>query len=158
MSMPDIEIRRAQAGDLDGLTASSAALFAEDGVARDRLRDPHWPARHGAAWIAGLAADPDALLLAAVADGTVTGHLVGYFQPASQMWAGARAELVSMYVMPDLRRKGVGSRLAADFAAWARERGATRLHVTAYTANTAAVRFYRRHGYAPLSTELTADL
>jgi GNAT superfamily N-acetyltransferase len=63
-----------------------------------------------------------------------------------------------MYVMPGLRGKGVGSRLVADFTAWARERGVTRLHVTAYTANDAAVRFYQRHGYAPLSTELTADL
>jgi GNAT superfamily N-acetyltransferase len=155
--MPDIEIRRAEAGDLNGMAASSAALFAEDAV-HDRLRDPQWPSEHGAAWITKLSADPDALLLAAVADSTVAGHLVGFYQPASQMWLGARAELVSMYVVPGLRGKGVGSRLVADFTAWARERGATCLHVTAYTANDAAVRFYQRHGYAPLSTVFAADL
>jgi GNAT superfamily N-acetyltransferase len=57
-----------------------------------------------------------------------------------------------------LRRKGVGSGLVAEFTKWARERGATRWHVTAYTANDAAVRFYQRHGYVPLSTVLAADL
>jgi GNAT superfamily N-acetyltransferase len=155
--MPDIEIRRAEAGDLNGLVASSAALFAEDGV-RDRLRNLKWPSEHGAAWVAELFADPDALLLAAVADSMVVGHLVGLYQPASPMWLGARAELVSMYVVPGLRGKGVGSRLVTDFTAWARERGATRLHVTAYAANAAAVRFYQRHGYAPLSTVFAADL
>jgi GNAT superfamily N-acetyltransferase len=158
MTMQDITIRRAEAGDLDSLAASSAALFAEDGAARDRLRDPRWPARHGAAWIAGLAADPDALLLAAVTGDVVGGHLIGYLQPATPMWTGPRAELVSIYVRPDLRGTGVGSQLAADFAAWARARGAVRLQVTAYTANDAAVRFYQRIGYAPLSTELAADL
>jgi GNAT superfamily N-acetyltransferase len=155
--MPVIEIRHAEAGDLDGLVASSAALFAEDGV-RDRLRNAQWPTEHGAAWIAELSVNPDALVLAAVADGIVAGHLIGFYQPASPMWLGARAELVSMYVVPGLRGKGVGSRLVADFTAWANGRGATRLHVTAHTANDAAIRFYQRHGYAPLSTELAADL
>jgi hypothetical protein len=83
--MPDIEIRRAEAGDLNGLTTSSAALFAEDAAVRDRLRDPQWPGKHGAAWIAELSADPDALLLTAVTDSTVAGHLIGFYQPASPM-------------------------------------------------------------------------
>ena len=155
--MPDIEIRRAEAGDLNGVAASSAALFAEDGP-HDRLRNLQWPSEHGAAWIAGLSEDPDALLLAAVTGNTVVGHLAGSYYPASPMMAGARAELVSMYVVPGLRGKGVGSRLVAEFTAWARERGATRMHVTAYTANEAAVRFYQRRGYAPLWTVLAADL
>jgi hypothetical protein len=103
--MPGIEIRHAEARDLNGLAASSAALFAEDG-ARDRLRNPQWPSQHGAAWIAELSANPDALLLAAVADDIVVGHLIGFYQSASPMWLGVRAELVSMYVAPCLRGKG----------------------------------------------------
>jgi GNAT superfamily N-acetyltransferase len=155
--MPDIAVRRAEARDLNGLAASSAALFAEDG-ARDGLRDQRWPSAHGSAWITELSVNPDALLLAAVADGTVVGHLVGLYQAASPMWLGARAELVSTYVVPDLRGNGVGARLVQKFSTWARERGATRLHVTAYTANADAVRFYRRNGFAPLSTVLAADM
>ena len=40
--------------DVAGFTASSAALFAEDGTARDHLRDPAWPKAHGAHWCADL--------------------------------------------------------------------------------------------------------
>jgi GNAT superfamily N-acetyltransferase len=155
--MPAVEIRRAQGADLTGVTASCAALFAEDG-ARDRLRNPQWPGQHGSAWVAAVAADPDALLLAAVTADGVVGHLVGEYRQASPMWLGARAELVSTYVLPYLRGNGIGSRLVEEFTAWARDRGATRIEVTAYTANDGAVRFYQRHGFMPFSTLLAADL
>ena len=156
--MPGIEIRPATAEDVPDLVGTSAALFAEDGAARDRLRDPRWPRRHGAAWLSGLITNPNALVLVAVAEGDVAGHLVGLFTAPSEMWRGAQAELVSMYVVRDLRNRGVGSGLVARFTAWARERGATRARVTAYAANEAAVRFYRRHGYTPLSVVLATDL
>jgi GNAT superfamily N-acetyltransferase len=156
--MLDVEIRRAKPADVNGVVETSAALFAEDGAARDHLRDPAWPRKHGAAWVTELSANPDALLLVAVSKGRVRGHLVGLFSPASPMWSGARVELVSMYVAPELRGQGVGSRLVQHFTDWARERGATRAHVTAYAANEGAMRFYRRQGYLPLSTTLAADL
>src|SRR6185312_9446547 len=76
----DIDIRRADSADLPGLVTSSAALFAEDGVSRDRLRNAEWPQDHGRAWIEGLLAAPDALVLVAVdLDGDVVGHLIGCF-------------------------------------------------------------------------------
>jgi GNAT superfamily N-acetyltransferase len=156
--MPDVEIRRAELRDLDGLAACTAALWAEDAGTRDPLRNQQWPGEHGAAWLAGLLTDDSALLLAAVAGGAVAGHLVGAYYPASAMTLGARAELVSMYVRPELRGDGTGSRLVAGFTAWARERSAVRLLVTAYAANDGALRFYQRHGFAPLSVELAADL
>lgn len=155
---PVVEVRVAGHGDVEGLVATSVALFAEDGARRDRLRNPAWPAGNAAAWLSGLIGDPGALLLAAVGEGRVVGHLVGAFSAASPMWLGARAELVSMYVAPELRGEGVGSRLVGQFTAWARDRGAVRLHVTAYAANDGALRFYRRNGFKPLSTELAADL
>jgi hypothetical protein len=56
------------------------------------------------------------------------------------------------------RGRGVGARLVEGFADWGRARGAARLQVGAYVANTGALRFYQRHGFAPLSTELVIDL
>ncbi|HEX4213165.1 MAG TPA: GNAT family N-acetyltransferase [Candidatus Dormibacteraeota bacterium] len=155
--MARVEIRPARAEDMEGLAATTAGLFAEDGALRDRLRNPGWPAEHGAGWVADLLGDPDALLLAAVGEGSVVGHLVGAFSAASPMWLVPRAELVSMYVRPDHRGLGVGSGLVGRFTAWARDRGAVRLHVTAYADNEGALRFYRRHGFAPLSIQLAAD-
>jgi GNAT superfamily N-acetyltransferase len=154
----DIDIRRAAPADLPGLVASSAALFAEDGATRDRLRDAEWPRENGRPWIEALLTSPDALVLvAADADGEVVGHLVGHLYPASAMWTAARAELISTFVSPAHRGRDVGGRLVEAFRAWARERGAARLQVSAYAANEAAIRFYSRHGFAPLSLELAAD-
>jgi hypothetical protein len=61
----DLDIRRAIRSDVPGLAASGAALFAEDGAVRDRLRNAEWPRDHGNDWIEGLLAEPDALVLVA---------------------------------------------------------------------------------------------
>ena len=154
----EIAVRTATAADIDGLVASTAALFAEDGAARDRLRNPAWPGLHGRDWCAGLLADPDALVLVAAAGPEVVGHLVGNYAESSPMWLAPRAELVSMFVARQHRGDGVGGRLVAHFTGWARDRGAARIQVDAYAANESALRFYRRHGFAPLSESLAAEL
>jgi len=154
----DIAIRRAASADVPGLVALSAALFAEDGATRDRLRNADWPREHGRPWIEGLIADPDALVLVAAAPGaSPAGHLIGHFYPASAMFTAARTELISTYVSPDHRNKSLGAALIEQFFDWSRERGAKRFQVSAYAANESAIRFYRRHGFAPLSVELAAD-
>jgi GNAT superfamily N-acetyltransferase len=156
--MGTVEVRPATLEDLDDLTRSTADLFAEDAVARDRLRDPFWPRDNAKPWCAGLIAAPDALVLVAVEDDAVVGHLIGTFSPASSMWTAARADLVSTHVTESHRGQGIGSRLVDDFVAWGTERGAARLHVSAYIANSAAITFYQRLGFVPFSMELTADL
>ena len=156
--MGTVEVRPATVEDLDDLVRSAAELFAEDAVARDRLRDPRWPVDNAEPWCAGLIAAPDALVLVAVEDQAVVGHLIGTFSPASSMWTAARAELVSTYVVDSHRGQGIGTRLVEDFVLWGADRGASRLHVSAYVANSAAIAFYQRHGFVPLTMELTADL
>lgn len=156
--MTDIEIRPATLADLDGLTQDNADLFAEDGVTRDRLRDPDWPRDNNRTYCAGLIAAPDALVLVATEEGRVVGHLIGTFSPSSSLWTAARAELVSTHVAPSYRGQGIGGRMVEDFIAWGRERGAARLHVSAYTANSSAIRFYQRYGFVPQSIELALDV
>ena len=154
----DVAIRQPEPADLPGLEASSASLFAEDGATRDRLRNARWPQEHGRAWIDGLLSSPDALVLVAVGPyGDVVGHLIGCFYAASPMWLGARTELISTLVSPAFRRQTIGGRLVEAFFSWSRERGAERFQVSAYAANESAIRFYRRHGFAPLSVELAVD-
>ena len=154
--MTGIIVRRAGVDDIGGLARSSAALFAEDGAARDPLRNRDWPAQHGEQWCADLLKDDNALVLVAEAGEDVVGHLIGSFSGASAMWTGSRAELVSMHVDAAHRGCGAGGRLVEDFRTWAQECGAVRLQVSAYIANQGAVRFYNRHGFAALSIELAA--
>ncbi|MEV8371421.1 GNAT family N-acetyltransferase [Kribbella sp. NPDC056861] len=153
-----MHVRPATSVDLDGLVASTAALFAEDGAARDSLRNADWPAAHGLEWCTDLLADPQALVLVAVSGDEVAGHLVGSFSEPSDMWTGSRAELVSMYVRGELRGQGVGGQLVDAFVEWAKSRGAAQLHVTAYATNEAALRLYASRGFAARSITLAAEL
>lgn len=156
--MHDVIVREATTADLAGLVTSGTGLFVEDGVARDRLRDPGWPQAHAADYEAGNLANPDILVLVAEQDGNVIGHLTGGFYPASVMWTAPRAHLISVHVTAPWRGQQVGARLVEQFRSWAKDRGAVQLRVTAYTANEGAIRFYRRHGFSPLENTFSLDI
>lgn len=68
------------------------------------------------------------------------------------------ATLMAMYVRPEHRGSGVGARLAETFFVWARERGAEQAEVTAYSANSDAIRFYEREGFRSLTLTLRRAL
>jgi len=155
--MQGVTVRRATMADIDGLVASITGLFAEDSV-RDRLRNPAWPQAHAADDETENLAQPDMLVLLAERDGFVIGHLTGGFYAASAMWTAPRAHLISMHVMAECRGQHVGAQLVEHFRSWAKEKGAVQLRVTAYTANTGAIRFYQRQGFAPLETTLAVDI
>src|SRR5262249_25767905 len=106
----------------------------------------------------GNLANPDVLTLLAERDGSVIGHLTGGYYAASAMWTEPRAVLISMHVMAGYRRQHVGAQLVEHFRSWAKEKGAVQLRVTAYTANTGAISFYHRQGFAPLETTLAVDI
>lgn len=153
-----VSIREATAADTEGLIASNIALFAADAAVREPLRNANWPAEHAADFVTSTLANPDMLVLVADHDGEVIGHLIGAFLPTSPMWTVPRAELFSMQINPPWRDQGIGSHLVDHFKTWATSRGVTQLRVCAYTANEAALRFYRRHGFAPLDTTLALTL
>lgn len=155
--MEGVAVRRATMADIDGLVASITELFAEDSV-RDKLRRPGWPQAHAAGDEAENMTNPDRLVAVAERDGSVIGHLTGGLYTASPMWTGPRAILISMHVTAAWRGQHVGQQLVEYFRSWARDKGAVQLRVTAYTANTGAIRFYQRHGFAPLETTLAADI
>jgi ribosomal protein S18 acetylase RimI-like enzyme len=60
----------------------------------------------------------------------------------------SKADLVSMWVAPDLRRAGVGRLLVDAIEAWAREKGAQTLLLMVTSKNDAAMDFYRRLGFS----------
>ncbi|PRX99010.1 GNAT family N-acetyltransferase [Allonocardiopsis opalescens] len=158
MAVPALRVTAAGPGELDALVAQVAGLFAEDGAQRDPFADPGWPLRHGHAYYAPLLEADDGLVLLARAPEPV-GYLVGRLRGADPLRPGARvAELESMRVAPAHRGTGFGSALVRRFLAWARARGANEARVSAFAANTAAIGFYQRHGFAPARVELASPL
>jgi ribosomal protein S18 acetylase RimI-like enzyme len=59
------------------------------------------------------------------------------------------AEVISMWVAPAARGRGVGDRLLAEVERWARERGARTLRLAVAAGNRPAVALYLRHGFRP---------
>jgi GNAT superfamily N-acetyltransferase len=157
-SARSVSVREAAVTDLDSLVACGTGLFAEDGAVRDALRNADWPRLHGAEQYAKNITEPNMLVLVGERDGRVVGHLTGGFSDISPMWNAPRATLISMYVMPPWRGQDVGGQLVEHFKSWAKDKGAVQLRVTAYAANEGAIRFYRRHGFAPLEDTFALNL
>jgi ribosomal protein S18 acetylase RimI-like enzyme len=59
------------------------------------------------------------------------------------------AELISMWVAPEHRRRSVGERLVHEVAAWAREEGYRELRLGVVDDNGGARAFYERLGFTP---------
>jgi GNAT superfamily N-acetyltransferase len=78
----------------------------------------------------------------------VGGAAVAWDTPAVHMLQGRMdvAVLWDLRVAPGARRRGVGTALFRRAAAWARERGCTRLRVETQNVNVPACRFYAREG------------
>lgn len=58
------------------------------------------------------------------------------------------AELLTLAVVPDRRRRGIGAHLLGRFLTAARERGATQVFLEVAADNDAALALYRRHGFS----------
>jgi ribosomal protein S18 acetylase RimI-like enzyme len=66
-------------------------------------------------------------------------------------------DLISMWVSPAGRGKGIGDRLVQEVARWARSQGAAMLRLTVAEDNEHAAALYRRHGFTDTG-ELTGPL
>lgn len=62
--------------------------------------------------------------------------------------SGGVSELISMWVDPRFRGRGVGDALIHEVARWTRTSGASSLRLSVRKGNHAAIRVYERHGFA----------
>jgi GNAT superfamily N-acetyltransferase len=67
----------------------------------------------------------------------------------------AYAELMDIYVAPDMRRHGLGSHLVEDVMAWAAQSGAREMSLAIKVRHQSAVDFFAQLGFAPQRLLLT---
>ena len=87
-----------------------------------------------------------ALLVAEGTEGVVAGFC-GVQLLVSTAEGAYSAQIEDVVVAPGFRRRGLGRRLLDGAAAWARNRGATRLQLNCDDKNFAAMRFYEELGW-----------
>jgi GNAT superfamily N-acetyltransferase len=67
-------------------------------------------------------------------------------------------EVKDMGVTPKYRSQGIGAQLIEKCSAWAKEKGYQKLYVNSYFANSKAIAFYKRSGFAELDLGLEKKL
>ena len=137
---PEIVVRRAQSRDAEAI----AATFSLPGAMAGTLQLPFPSPATYAKWIDEMASG-DYLLVAEI-DGVVVGTLG--LHAAAKSPRRRHVGAIGIAVRDDFHRRGVGSALVAaglDVADnWI---GYTRLELTVYTDNAAAVALYRKFGF-----------
>jgi ribosomal-protein-alanine N-acetyltransferase len=77
----------------------------------------------------------------------VAGFVLGRIIPGPE--AGSHsAELYNIGVLPEIRRRNVGTKLLVSFQELCREAQASDVYLEVRSSNTAAIRFYEKHGFA----------
>ena len=160
MTMPII-IRPARASDHAALVEQYLGLnLHEDPITHDRVTD-----RAGAeeslaaaeAWVR----KTNGVVLVAEVNGRVVGHLFLTFEeapPFVRKELRAYAYIAELFVRAEARRMGVARALLAAAERIARERGVSRILVSALAGNIPAETTYERAGFAAYATELIKKL
>jgi ribosomal protein S18 acetylase RimI-like enzyme len=154
MAETGVQIRNATPDDIASIVELNFALFQEDAGQRDPYMNLNWPKEEGHEHFSKLMSGVDSVCLLATTGEAAIGYLVGYLSHGGHLRPITIAELESMYVRPNWRKRGVGRHLADVFLKWAKENGAQRASVTAYAANARAIEFYRELGFEPKSLTL----
>ncbi len=92
------------------------------------------------------------VLLAEDSDGEPVGFAFVTLRP-TPYYDGPLAYLEELYVDPDLRSQGIGGQLLTELIRDVRARGSQELHIGVDAPDTAARRFYERHGFSNLDPE-----
>jgi len=151
-------IRIATLDDISAIQKLNHDLFLTDNEFNQDL-DLDWPnTEEGVQYYTEAVNSERFLSIVAEENGKVIGYLNGYIRKPSMIYKGVRAELDNMCVSEAARNKGVGSALMAEFKKWAKEKGAERLMVEAFSKNERALAFYAKNGFEPYATILTQTI
>ena len=109
---------------------------------REYFPDTAWPAEQFRAEISGKTRN----FLIAESDGQIIGY-ASAFLPS----AGGMADLMTIAVNPDFRRKGIAKHLITELENWAADKGADSMMLEVDIENQSAITLYIKLGYEKLN-------
>ena len=140
----DLEIRQIEAGEWRRWRAVRLRMLRDDADFfstryDDMVREPDATWR---TWVADAATGTEKTLFVAEEDGSWLG-VVGAFARVNPL----EVQLISMWVDPSARGRGVAQRLIRAVAQWTASRGSTHVVLFVQEANSPAQRLYERAGF-----------
>lgn len=95
--------------------------------------------------------------LVATNENTIIGYTSG--SPKDTPYRYSRyLELDLLAVHPDYQKQGIGEKLLDSITAWAKDHGFQKIYVESYFKNTAAINFYKNHGYSEIDISLEKSI
>ncbi len=153
-----VRVRKAVLDDLMDIQHLNHDLFIHDNDFNHDL-NLNWPHTGGEQYFRDYINRPEQFLsIVAVENNQVVGYLNARIQETDAVYIGRRAEVENMCVREAVRSKGVGTLLMSEFKQWAKEKGASRLMVEAFSANERAIRFYEKNGFKPYALIMSQEL
>ncbi len=143
---PGIQVRPAQAPDLDALVDLCLEARAEAGVGAQLCSDDRGRLREQ---LAVLGSVEGGRVLVATCDGAPAGLLLCRLMGPGLFTDAAVLGLEAVFVRPDLRRRGIGHALLQAATALADEAGATEVYAAPLPGARGMQRFFARLGFAP---------
>lgn len=138
MGTEEILLRDHRDGDLEAMTRVDAVCFAADFRFDQAAMGAFAEARNAEA------------VIAETASGAMAGFVIAHLERRASV---VRGYIVTLDVLPEYRRGGLGARLIGEMERRAAAAGAERMDLHVSTGNDGAVRFYEQMGYERVGRE-----
>lgn len=158
VSRTPVSIRMACPDDAAELVAVSARSGGELG--RAPTAEPTGDARlsEASGSIARIAADPEQQLLVAEIDRRVVGAVHLRRGPISPLQQAEIVQVSHLYVLPEVRRRGIASLLLSTATSWAEEKDSSHLIAVSPAQSRDAQRFLARLGFGQVAVVRAAEV
>ena len=153
-----MEFRQARSDDVQIIQQLNMLLFEKEVADYDETLNPSWSVSPEANEYF-LKRIKEGSCFVAVEGNEVVGYIAGSIVKAEPFRHDVTlAEAENMFVLPEYRGKGVGTKLFELLIGWCRKNGADRISTVASAGNDRAIALYRRLGFKDYTLTLEKEL
>jgi GNAT superfamily N-acetyltransferase len=160
MDNNELKIKLASIKNLKEIQKLNFMLFKKEHEEYDKTLNRKWAySSDGESYFKKRIIEDDGCALVAQIDNKIVGYLVGgLIKKGSHRVLLTFAELENMFVIDNIRSKGVGTKLFQAFADWCKTKNVKRLRVIASSMNFRAIEFYKKNGLVEYDLVLESDI
>ncbi len=154
----EVEVRLGRPDDFKEVRALFLKLCRLESDEFDPTIDPEFPlTEEGTSFLEKRLSEGACFV--ALVEGETVGYLAGILEkPKAYRKCGKIGLLESLFVVDEMRERGVGNGLFKSFKEWCASQGAGRIKVEASFSNPRAIEFYRELGFSDYVLSLEMEL